>query len=463
MHPCLATCRMPQGGVVNFFSHGCRWSSGGSGKESLAPAPAASEVNHMEPRKCILLIMDGLGDKPILDLDGRTPLEAARTPHFDELATRGACGIMDVVEPGMPVGSDIAHLLIFGYTREDYPGRGPLEALGVGMELQPGDVALRGNLANIDQGMNIIDRRAGRRIPEAGEIITILNNMVEESGGIEGVKVEFRHSTEQRVACVLRGPGISHCISDTNPNRDYVPVAECKPLDDSPEARKTARVINNLTKKIYESLKDNPINKQRKAKGQPQVNCILTHGAGMIQSVPSFQEKFHVRAACVTGNGVIRGVCRYLGINVMPCPGATGTINTDLEAKIETLLQSLQKVDIGILHIKATDSSGHDNKPFQKKEFLENIDSIVGHGLVSGVDWEDTCAVITADHSTPCENADHSGDPVPVLIVGKNIIHDEVRSLGERSCAGGYLGRISSHSLMNMILNRLGRQKKFGA
>ncbi|MHA1679950.1 MAG: 2,3-bisphosphoglycerate-independent phosphoglycerate mutase [Promethearchaeota archaeon] len=416
----------------------------------------------MDSLKFLLVILDGVGDRPIPDYGGKTPLEAAFTPHLDALARDGSCGLVDVVEPGMPVGSDIAHLLLFGYDyNRDYPGRGPLEALGIGLAMGQDDIAFRGNFANIDQNMIIIDRRAGRNIPEAKEYIKVINDAIKSLD--LGVDVTFKHSTEQRVACLIHGPSLSPRVSSTNPNKNFVPVEECRPLDGSGEARATASIINAITRKIYEVLKDHPLNKSRKERGVPQVNCILFHGPGVMKKIVSLHLKHGIKVAGVTGNGVIRGLCRYLGIDVIPCPGATGTINTNLDAKMDAVEEGLKDHDLVFLHIKATDSSGHDKKPEQKKLFLEDIDRIVGGRILRDIDHSCTTVVITGDHSTPCVVGDHSGDPVPFLMHGPAVIADDVEQFGERACASGYFARFSSRPLMNIILNKLDKLKKFGA
>nr|MDO8109499.1 phosphoglycerate mutase [Candidatus Sigynarchaeota archaeon] len=197
----------------------------------------------MEQKNAILIVLDGLGDLPIPELGNKTPLQAATKPNLDAIASKGACGIMDITGSGEAVESDVAHLILFGYDPvAEYPGRGLLEALGVGMELSNGDIAFRGNLACLDANNIILDRRAGRNIPEAEEFVKAVNGISLDA--YPGVRMDVVHSTEQRLAVVIRGPGLSASISMVNEGRTGVPASECNPVGSSPAAINTAKIIN---------------------------------------------------------------------------------------------------------------------------------------------------------------------------------------------------------------------------
>ena len=414
----------------------------------------------MSQYKAILIVLDGIGDRPIFEFDNKTPLQSANTPNLDKLVKEGSCGIMDVLAAGIPVGSDLAHLILFGYHQDrEYPGRGPLEALGVGIDLGPNSLALRGNLAYIDSNKVIIDRRAGRDIPEADDYIETLKGIKFDE--FPDISFEFKHSTEQRVACIIKGKGLSAEVSSTNPNKNYVPIAECVPLDGSKEAKVTAKIINLLSDKIIEKLKGHPHNQTRKDNGLPLVNSILFHGAGISKQVESVRERHAIKVACVTGNGLIKGVCRYIGIELLECEGATGTVSTNLKAKVETILENYENFDLTFLHIKGTDSPGHDRQPEVKRWFIERVDTALGE-LVQKID-EHTFIFITGDHSTPCNKGDHSGDPVPILMWGPTVLEDHVNKYDEINCASGYLSRINGSYYFNLILNKIDKLKKFGA
>lgn len=409
----------------------------------------------MTEQNAILVILDGIGDRPVDVLDGQTPLQHARTPTLDALARDGVCGIMDVVGPGRPVGSDVAHLILFGYDfPQDYPGRGPLEALGVGLDLQEGDIAFRGNLAHVDHNRVVIDRRAGRRIPEASAFIDAVNRIPLDNH--PDVHVEVRHSTEQRVAGRLRGPGLSDRVSANATTKNFVPMVDCAPLDESPEAKQTAAVLNELGRKIHAVLTPHPLNEVRREQGLPLVNALLVYGFGKVKHVVSLTRKHGIMAGCVTGNGLVRGVCRYIGMDVIPCPGATGTIDTDLHGKVAAIERALPSHDLLFLHVKATDSTGHDKQPVRKARFIEAFDEAFA-SLVEHVDLSRTSIIVTGDHSTPCPVGDHSGDPVPVLARGPAFDRDAVARFDEIACPRGSLGRFRGRAFMDLVMTATGR------
>src|SRR3989344_2177211 len=221
----------------------------------------------------ILLIIDGLGDLPM----PKTALQAARTPNLDALAEEGITGMLSPLGQGVIPTSDTSHLQLLGYDlREFYPGRGPLEALGMDIKMQKGDVAFRANFATVKNG-RIVDRRAGRIGTEEARKLERDVNMK-----IEDVRIIFKSSVEHRGALVLRGTGLSTRIYDTHHTGE---MATCKPLDASPEARKTARIVDQFTKAVKEKLERNPVNKGRKL----PANTVLLRSAGSYRNVPPLQ------------------------------------------------------------------------------------------------------------------------------------------------------------------------------
>ncbi len=414
----------------------------------------------MEKKNAILIILDGLGDLPTPELDGKTPLQAAKAPNLDHVAAIGACGLV-VVAGGRSVESDQAHIILLGYDPvQDYPGRGPLEALGIGMDLHAGDIAFRGNFARVDANDFILDRRGGRDIPEAGEFASALDGMSVE--GYPEVTFHAMHSTEQRLACALHGPGLSSHISIPNGVKNGEQASKCTPLDGTPAARKTADIVNAVVKKAHDILSSHPANKKRESKNQLPINALLLYGPGELKKVTPIKERFNIDAACVAGNGLIKGVCRYLGMTVLPCVGATGTASTDLSAKIDTVVKNYMDYDVMFLHIKATDSFGHDKMPLQKTAFIERVDVAIGK-LLANIDLAKTFLFITGDHATPSIVGNHTGDPVPIVMAGPTVIRDRVVDFDEIACASGYLGRVEGKYLMSLVLNKLDKLKKFGA
>jgi len=401
------------------------------------------------PRKYLLIICDGLGDLPIPELGGKTPLEAAKTPNLDRLAKNGSTGLMYPLGPGRRPNSDEAHLVIFGYNlATDYPGRGPIEATGVGIKLQEGDIAIRANLAAVDNDLRVIDRRAGR-IEDCTPFVKDLDGIK-----IDGIEFIAKPGTGHRLALVMRGKGLSDKI--TNSDVHYVTENQIvenwegqkvnipQPTDNSPEACFTAEVLQKFLVKAHEILSANPLNQGREMKA----NYILTRGPGYYRQLKSFKEKYGLSAACIAGAGLYKGLGAMTGMEVLPVAGATGLPNTNVAAKIQKAREAMAEFDFIFVHIKPTDIYGENGDILGKKAFIEKIDAALDT-------LEDTKAVIaiTADHATPCLLKDHSADPVPVLIYGPNVFADGVEKFGESECREGSLGTFNGQDFMKIFLS----------
>ncbi len=402
--------------------------------------------------KAIVVICDGLGDLPV---DGRTPLQAAKTPHMDLLAKNGVCGLMYPLEIGVIPGSDTSHLNLFGYDpKMFYSGRGPLEALGAGITLKPGDVAFRFNFATVSGSGAILDRRAGRISTTEAEK---LGKELAKIKKVDGVEVIFRHTVEHRGALVLRGKGLSANITDTDPHGQGN-VLKCESRDGSNESKYTAEIVNKFMKLAHEKLKKSLINKKRAKEKKPVANAVLLRGAGAFEKVPSIYERYGIKAACIAGGALYKGVARYIGMDVIDVKGATGTKDTDLHAKAQAAALALKNHDLVFLHVKATDSFGHDGDFAGKMHMIEKIDLMVEELLRI----EDTVLVVTADHSTPVSLKAHSADPVPLAMMKKGGRVDWIERFDETSCARGSLGRIRGKFLLPLVLAMMGRAKMYG-
>lgn len=394
-------------------------------------------------KKAILLVIDGLGDLPT----PKTPLQIAKKPNMDNLAKDGITGLMSTIAFGIVPGSDTSHLQLFGYEPlQFYPGRGPLEAVGVGMDLEQGDVAFRANFATVDDKLNIIDRRAGRIDTAIGKELEPLVNMK-----IEDVEVIFKSSVEHRGALVLRGPGLSGAVTPTDPHSSGK-VLESTPLE--PGAEKTARILNAFSKEVFSRLKKAGINKGRKL----PANMVLLRGPGPFRYVPSMFESFGIRAACVAGGALYKGVARYVGMDVIEVAGATGTKNTDLKAKAVAAVESLEDHDLVFVHVKGCDSFGHDGDCKGKANMIERIDK----ELIPILAKSGAYIIITGDHSTPCSRKNHSGHEVPILVYGKDERKDEVKKFDEISCMAGGLGHINGRDILPIILNLIDKSMMYG-
>ncbi|MEM3607559.1 MAG: 2,3-bisphosphoglycerate-independent phosphoglycerate mutase [Candidatus Bathyarchaeia archaeon] len=411
--------------------------------------------------KGILFICDGMGDRPNPVKGGRSPLEEAFTPNMDRLASGGLVGLMDIVSPGVRPGSDVAHLSLFGYDPyRYYTGRGGFEAAGAGLHLKPGDVALRCNYATVDGDLVIQDRRAGR-IKEGGkELAEALNSIQLDA---EDVKVEYYHTVEHRGVLVLRSEGkkLSTRISDTDPHLIGVKVLEAEPLDDSEEARFTAKLLNEFTSRSYEILKDHPVNVERIKRGLPPANIVLSRGAGSLPQVEPLDKIYHCKFAAIAAVALVKGICRVVGMDVIEVPGATGGLDTNYSAKGRAALEALEDYDFVVIHIKAADVAAHDGDFDLKVEVIQNIDRTVGE-VVESVNLDSTYIALTADHATPVSIRDHMGDPVPFFIHGPGLFPSGIGKFCERSASRGNASRIRGLDLMPLLMNYTGRSEKFG-
>lgn len=409
----------------------------------------------MDRRKILLIIFDGLGDRPITELGHKTPLEAAPKPNLDWFAANGMNGLLDPIGPGVRAGSDTSHLALFGYDPvEVYTGRGPFEAAGVGLELQKGDVAFRCNFASVDENLVLTDRRAGRIKEGTDELAKALDGMK-----IGRFRVLFKEGTEHRAVLVFRGKGLSAAVSDTDPHEEGQRILTSKPTNG--KGKNTAKALNAFTRKAYEILKDHPVNEARVAKGLAPANMVVCRGGGIAPDIEPVTEKYGLKAAGIAGVALIKGMFRSTGMDVIEVRGATGGLDTDMVAKAEAALMALTTYDLVVVNVKAADLCGHDGKPSEKIKVIERADVMMGH-LKAHLP-QDVVVAITADHSTPCSLKDHSGDPVPVTVFGDGVRVDEVPHFDERSVSHGSLGRMRGQDLMPILLNQANRQEKFGA
>ena len=257
--------------------------------------------------KAILIILDGLGDLPT----PKTPLQAAKKPNLDKLAKNGITGLMSQFERGVVPGSDTAHLNLFGYDPViAYPGRGPLEALGVGIELKPGDIAFRANFATLKNG-KVFDRRAGRiDTKNAHELAKIVSTKIED------VQIIFKASVEHRGALVLRGPGLSEKVTGTDKHGN-IEEPTCGALEK--EGEKTARILNIFTHQVHQKLKNHPLNKKLKL----PANVILVRSGGHSKEVPSIRAQFGINSACIAGGALYKGCARFVDMDVIEVKEAT--------------------------------------------------------------------------------------------------------------------------------------------
>jgi 2,3-bisphosphoglycerate-independent phosphoglycerate mutase len=410
----------------------------------------------MTAHKVILLVLDGISDRPLPELGGRTPLQAAHTPVLDRIATEGICGIMDPIGPGIRPGSDTAHLSLLGYPpRTYYTGRGPLEAEGSGIHMEPGMIGFRCNFATLADG-KVVDRRAGR-IHQTEALCQAIQEGVDLSP--YQVTFVFRPGAGHRAALALKGAGLGFCVSSNDPKKDGIVPSPFSPLKDTPDDRKTSKVLNAFDLQSRVILSDHPLNRERIRMGLPPANVVLIRGAGLMGHFEPFESRYGMKGSVIAAANLITGIGKAVGLDHVPVAGTTGSADTNLQGKVEAAIKTLSSHDFVLLNIKGADEAGHDGRALEKRNFIERIDAT----LAPFCDLKDTLLVICGDHSTPCAIRDHSADPVPVVIHGDGVRIDDVTTFDEISCAKGGLHRICGESLMPIITDIIDRAHKYGA
>ena len=398
--------------------------------------------------KTILVLFDGLGDRVYPELGNKTPLEAAHTPHLDTLCKKAETGIMTPYRQGVPLGTETAHFLLYGYDLSDFPGRGAIEALGEGVSLQEDEVYLRCCFATVEenQGFYLVDRYTPELTPE--EIKRLTENIPKE---IEGVKIGWKHSFDMHGIITLKGEHISSAISDSDPHYAGEHVICVEPFEtEDTRAIFTARVVNRFLVETYNALHEHPVNKGRVKQGKLPANFIITKWAGRKKALPPFHEKHGISSLVLGASDLLRGVAMFLGMNFEKCPDFGQGITKALKADC----------DFVQVHTKEPDEAAHTKNPVYKKEVMEKLDNELAPLL--DINEEETLLVITADHSTPsCGTLVHSGEPVPIMFVGKGVRVDGVQTFGERSCTKGSI-RMEGRDLMPMVLNFTDRALLYG-
>ncbi len=277
---------------------------------------------------------------------------------------------------------------------------------------------------------------------------------------IDGAQVIFKESTGHRAVLVLRGDGLSDKVSAADPKHNGKKWTHVKPLDQTPEAQKTADILNQVVERSYEILKDHSLNQERIANGENPANIILPRGAGAVPHVQTFSDKYGLNAACIAETGLIKGIGKITGMDIMDIEGATGGVDTNLDNIAQGILDATKKdYDFLLINVDGADEAGHDGNATEKLEFIERADQVVGKLM----DLKDVYFILTADHSTPISVMDHTGDPVPLIINGPGIRVDDVKIYNERTAAKGGLCRIRGSDVMNILMDLMNKSTKFGA
>ena len=396
--------------------------------------PFLGDVCRSTDSKIVLLVVDGLGGAPHPDT-GKSELEAAALPNLDALAGRSAAGLTTPVMSGITPGSGPGHMALFGYDPVKYlMGRGVLEALGIDVELGPGDLAARGNLCTVDSGGNILDRRAGR-IPtaESAPLVEMLDEIE-----VPGVETDVYPVQDYRFVLVMRGDGLDDKVSETDPQMVGVAPLEARALNDASE--RAAAHVRAFTKAAGEVLG-----------GREYANMAMLRGFSLLPELPDFGARYSLNPGAVAAYPMYRGLAKVAGMRVIP----TGMT---FDEELDTLEAHWDEHDFFFLHYKPADAAGEDGDFYGKIRTLEALDACIERLM----DMRPDALVVAGDHSTPAILAAHSWHSVPLLVSSKWTQGDGIEAFSERACVSGSIGRIPATEVMMLAMAHAEKLLKYG-
>lgn len=425
-------------------------------------------------KKLLYVCLDGLGDDPIPEFDGRTPLEAASTPGLDALADRGRNGVVVTVGDGIAPESDIAVFAILGYDpRGEHPGRGVVEAVGTDMDFRDGDLAYRVNFATCEWP-EIVDRRVGRDL--SSDESHALAQEVNDRLVLPGATFTLKATVEHRGSLVIRADegSLSAEVSNTDPayRKDgslgvaletFEPVVgHCEPLTDTDDAHRSAELTNVFVEGSAKILDASEVNAERRRRGQLPANLILTRDGGdHLPVLESIRDRFGPDWGCFVEMPVERGIAKMLGMHPVPAPRLD--IDVPMEVAVEQYagwarlaIDALSGYDALYVHIKGPDVPAHDGRAEDKREVIAAIDAGFFSEVLGVVDLTSTIVAVTADHSTSCVRKAHTAEPVPLLVSGGGVQPDGCTTFGERSCADGALGLLRGIDILPRLTSLMG-------
>lgn len=411
--------------------------------------------------RCILLVLDGLGDKGIEQLDGLTPLQAAYTPHLDKLAALSANGSYHSTLQGIAMPSEMAHFRIFGYDLNQFPGRGVIEAVGEDIQVEPGDVAILARTFSVIQKENaFILQQEKIRLPSP-ESLKIQKSISHYS--CENIDFSF-HPTEGIAGILLLKGHVSNEITDSNPITEGRPIMKVLPRADASDkslAQKTANAINAYTLWSYDTLSRHPANICRQVKGLPPLNMVGLQRPGKLGHIQPFEDKWGMRPLCIASGPIYHGLCSILGMDIIKVE-ETEKPGKDLLKRLK-IAKSSEDHDFIYVHSKAPDEAAHKRDPLYKMKVVEEIDEAFKYVLDEIITDKDILLIVTSDHSTASVGTMiHSGETVPILMKNRYTRKDNVTAFDEVSCSSGCLGQMRGKEIMYMILNLMDKGKLAG-
>ncbi len=407
--------------------------------------------------KIVILQGDGMPDHPIPEYGNRTPLEVAKTPNMDELARRSIFGLVKTIPDGLPPGSDVGNLSVLGYNPNlYYTGRSPLEAASIGVDVGEKDVTFRCNLVTLgdEDGKTIMEDYSAGHISteEAREIILDIREDLQEDDIKFYPGISYRHLMVWHCGSTgLTTVGIDKM--KTTPPHD---ISGKEAIPYLPSGEGSDR-LKSLIQKSKELLKNHPVNKKRIKNGKNPATSIWLWGQGRAPKMPKFRELYGIEGAVISAVDLVKGIGIYAGLRVIDVPGATGYLDTNYQGKVEYALRALDEVDLVMIHIEATDETGHEGKADLKIRAIEDFDSRVIGPVLEGLNrFDDYKVLLLSDHPTPVGLKTHVNEPVPFAIFSSNDsgVKDGSRSYSENQASKTGVFVDEGWKLIGMVLGR---------
>lgn len=415
-----------------------------------------------------------MGDLPIKSIGNKTPLEIAETPNMDTLASGGQTGLMYTVRKGVAPESDVAVISLLGYDPFKYStGRGVIEAVGAGLDMQDGDLALRCNFATLGEGKNLLDRRVARSLTtqEANELSKAAMKQIKLES--YPATFEFKSTLGHRAVAIIKSKAkpLSSKISNSDPayaiinglgvaqEKVEMVLKTVEPLENTEAAKVSAKLVTELINKTNTLWNNHPINKKRVAEGKLKANVILTRDAS--DSLPKFfniNQHYGVKFAALADMQVEKGIASLAGMDSTLLPPPSGDLKHDYDLRVKALLDLLPKYDCFYIHLKGPDEPGHDGNCELKTKILSAVDKYFFGPLLKQISLKDNLICVTCDHATPCNLKVHSDTPVPILVSGKSLETKKVTKFSEKNCAKGNLGLLEHGYLLLPKLIELRKQ-----
>ncbi|MBI2368913.1 MAG: 2,3-bisphosphoglycerate-independent phosphoglycerate mutase [Deltaproteobacteria bacterium] len=412
--------------------------------------------------RTLLLIIDGLGDRPAESLGGRTPLEAAQTPNLDHLAGLGATGLMDTLSPGLALGSDVAHSLLFGYPLEAIPKRSVFETVGEGLEVSPQDVVTLAKFVTVRPAADRYEILQGGETYDEEDAKLLAEAVA--SFEAEGLAFSFVYTGKSRGSLFIRG-GASEDVCDSDPIYPGLPVIRVEPLAEASEpvrATRTARALNAYIRWTAARLDVHAVNRRRREQGLLPANILVTKWAGRRRPLQPFSERYGMRGAMIEAAPLYVGLATELGMTPVRIPRDPDPA-VEIAAKLREA-DRLFREGYGFVHVhtKAADEAAHHKRPDLKARAIEAIDRGLDRLVREMLPRGDLLVIVTGDHATPSVGRMiHSGESVPILMAGGYVLRDQTARFHEREAMGGGLGQIRGTDLMPVVLNLTDRMHWF--